>query len=346
MPLWCFVLSLLVLLCVIAAAVVVPLKLVVFKDKEVKAQEKGVSAIEICQRDAECLNGGTSVISESNCSCICANGYEGARCDRLGTQGCTTVNYFGTDSGERFEKITVGNAIPRLVDGSDSKYSIPLFWEELVNQFGKGEVSCSQGNSLVSFNGGTGAEEETSSSTTKAALSSKASTTAAPTATPAPTEGSGGLAKRQIDVDTDIALATGTATAANIKPTGSANSIITAPLPTGTSTTKSGSTATTGNITISTDTLDFARVAILYVVQERSVSEGLQAQDGLINCLKGAEDVTDTNNGTVRADQGMFAWTNANGGTGFVDLASWTVGLGGEGGKKVGGRGANGQRNF
>lgn len=344
MPLWCFVLSLLLLLCIIAAAVIVPLKLVVFKDKEVKPTENGISAIEICQRDAECLNGGTSVISGSSCSCICANGYEGARCDRLGTQGCTTVNYFGTDSGERFEKITVGNAITRLVDGSDLKYSIPLFWEELVNQFGKGGVSCSQGNSLVSFNGGTGAEEEASSSATTASSSSKASITAAPTATP--TGGNGGLGKRQLDIDTNIALATGTATAANIKPTGSATSIITAPLPTGTSTTKSGSSPKTGNITISADTMDFARVAVLYVVQERSVSEGLQAQDGLINCLKGAGDVTATNNGTIRADQGMFAWTNANGGTGFVDLASWTVGLGGEGGKKVGGRGSNGMRTY
>lgn len=345
MPLWCFVLSLLVLLCVIAAAVVVPLKLVVFKDKgEGKENgEKRMSAIEICQRDAECLNGGTSIISDSSCSCICANGYEGARCDSLGTQGCTTVNYFGTESGERFEKITVGNAIPRLVDGSDVKYSIPLFWEKLVNQLGKGEVSCSQGNSLVSFNGGTGAEEEASSSTSQAASSSQVSSTAAPTATPS--GGNGDLGRRQVDVDTDIALATGTATATKIKPTGSTTLPITAPSATATGTTKSD-TSKGGDITISADTLDFARVAVLYVVQERSVSEGLQAQDGLINCLRGAEDVTESNNGTIRADQGMFAWTTANGGTGFVDLASWTVGLSGEGGTKVGGRGSNGQRTF
>ena len=339
MPLWCFVLCLLVLLCVIAVAVIVPLKLVVFKDKEAKQQEKVTSAIESCQRDAACQNGGTSVISGSACSCICANGYDGARCDRLGTQGCTTVNYFGTESGERFEKITVGNAIPRLVDGSDVKYSIPLFWEELVTQFGKGEVSCSQGNSLVSFNGGTGAEEEAVSSTTKAVTSSEVSTTAAPTSTPTGGSGDGGLDKRQVDVDTNIALATGTATAANIKPTGEATSVITSPSTTATGTTKTGGSSNSGNITISADTLDFARVAVLYVVQERSVSEALQAQGGLFNCLKGAEDVTESKNGTIRADQGMFAWTNANGGTGFVDLASWTVGLGGEGGKEVGGRG-------
>lgn len=333
MPLWCFLLSLLLLLCVIAAAVVVPLKLVVFKDKEAKPEPKGVTAIEICQRDAACLHGGTSVLSGSTCGCICANGYEGARCDSLGTQGCTTVNYFGTESGERFEKITVGNAIPRLVDGSDAKYSIPLFYENLINQFGKEEVSCSGGNALVTFNGETGVEEVASSS------SKTASTTAAPTST-----GSSGRLGRRIDVDTNIVLATGTATAPAGKATGSATSIIAAPTATSIgSGSSSTSSSKTGNVTISADTLNFARVAVLYVVQKRSVKEGLQAQEGLIEALKSVESGKGGNE-TIKADDGMVAWTNVNGGTGFIDLGSWTVGLGGTDAKKVGERASGGER--
>lgn len=335
MPLWLFILSLLILLCIIAAAVVVPLKLTVLKDKDPKAPVVGTTAIEVCQRDAACLNGGTSQLDGSTCVCICANGYEGARCDSLGKQGCTTVNYFGTDSGEKFEKITVGNAIPRLVDGSDAKFSVPLFYENLINQFGKGEVSCSGGNALVAINGETGAEEVSSSSASSSAT--KASSTPAPSGS-----GAVGVLDRRQDVDTEIALATGTQTAPVGKATGAATSIIAAPTakPTGSSSAKAG------NITVSHETLDFARVAVLYVVQERSVKEALSAQEAVIEAFKGVE-IAGKKNGTMPTSNSVVTWTNGSGGTGFIDLGTWNVGMGASGGKeakKVGGRGRNGTR--
>ena len=234
----------------------------------------------------------------------------------------------------------MGNAIPRLVDGSDSKYSIPLFYENLINQFGKDEVSCSGGNALVSFNGETGAEDVAVSSSTKSAA--KASVTAAPPGSQATAGGGGGLEKRQ-DVDTEIALATGSQTA----PAGvaTATSILIAPSAVPTSSTSPSSGSRMGNITVSDETLDFARVAVLYVVQERSVDEALVAQEKLIEVLSKVE-YDDKKNGTMPASGSVVNWFNAEGGSGYIDLATWYVALGGKDAKKVGGRLKDGGRMY
>lgn len=338
MPLWVFLLSLTVIFCVCAAAIVLPLVLIVFKDKD--EAPKQISALEICQRDAPCLNGGTSVLNASSCGCVCNNGFEGTRCEKQGSNGCKTVSYFGSEDGEEFNDVTIGSAIPRLVDQAGDMYSVPLAYEALVNQFGRLEVGCSEANALVTYNGDSGASDTDDKETEVS--SSKSPGNAAATFTPTSTQG---LGRRQGGVDTDILLATGTpkAPAISAAPTAA----IAAPTD-GPSASGPDSQAAGTNITVSSETLDFARIAVLYILQERSLSEAVDAQANLQSLLSTAELPEGETTGNATITGGLVTWKGSGGQTGTVDLGAWRVSLGNnaQNGDGVGGRAKGGVRAF
>ncbi|KAI6783045.1 uncharacterized protein J7T54_002207 [Emericellopsis cladophorae] len=78
MPPWAFVLLMILLLCAIAAAIVVPLQFFVFKT--LGNHPTPLSALDQCKADLVCRNGGTNVLSQGTCACICTNGFTGADC--------------------------------------------------------------------------------------------------------------------------------------------------------------------------------------------------------------------------------------------------------------------------
>lgn len=311
MPLWCFIFLILVLLCLVAAAVVIPLMLVVFKKKPTPVS---LSALELCQRDAPCQNGGTSILNGSNCSCICANGFTGSSCEESSNAGCTTVSFTGVSSGQQFKDVTLGDAVAPLIDNAELKYSIPLSYEPILASFNQQNLSCNAQNALLAF----AAAAETASSSS--------SLTATPTPAPSSIATGSGVRPRQT-VDSDSSSSTVTATAStSALPTSLLVATGTASLPAPTG----SSSVSVAEFALSTETLDFVRVAVLYVLQTRSVSDAAAAQSALRAFISSGE---------------LSGWAGAGNvtiGTGrSVDLLQWTVDVG-QG--PVGGRARGGTR--
>lgn len=82
LPMWGFCILLLVILIIIAAAIVVPLELLVLQKKRAAPSTTSAAILQQCQSEVstECKNGGSSVLSDGNCSCICINGFTGPTC--------------------------------------------------------------------------------------------------------------------------------------------------------------------------------------------------------------------------------------------------------------------------
>ncbi|KAM3422191.1 hypothetical protein BST61_g2559 [Cercospora zeina] len=132
---------------------------------------------------------------------------------------------------------TIGEALPRLLDGSESQFGIPLNEQELLGLFSRADLSCNVQNQLVTFDG-------KSSKSKRQDASSSA--------------GSG------------ILVATGS-------PTPASTSSSTAALATA-----AGTLLTDGNSTI-----DFARVAVLYVFQDtKTLQAAADAQENLQSYLR------------------------------------------------------------
>ncbi len=84
LPLWGFLLIVFLLIAIIVAAVVVPVELLVNKKDNAKPAQN-------CMQELPCANGGTSVVTQGVCSCICSNGFIGKTCTVPAAQGCTTT---------------------------------------------------------------------------------------------------------------------------------------------------------------------------------------------------------------------------------------------------------------
>lgn len=144
LPCWGFVLVFIILLIIIAAAVVVPLKfLVIDKPKNTTAATTTGSGL-------VCSNGGVTVIQNGASACICINGFTGNTCTIANAPGCTTITL--TD-GTKTSNATLGNAIPRLLSGAQTNFSIPLSSTAVLASFNNGNLSCNSENAFVTFNG-------------------------------------------------------------------------------------------------------------------------------------------------------------------------------------------------
>jgi hypothetical protein len=93
------------------------------------------------------MNGGVSIMNGNNCSCVCANGFSGTQCAIPGDGSCTTIAYSISSNA------TVGSALPRLFDQSQTNFSIPLNETDILGLFSANNVSCTLQNALVTFNG-------------------------------------------------------------------------------------------------------------------------------------------------------------------------------------------------
>lgn len=150
LPLWAFILLILLLLALIVAAIVVPLEFFVFKNLGNQNKEPSLGQ---CQKDFPCLNGGTNVLSQNKCSCICINGFTGPTCGDGSATGCATTNLVSTDGQSNIQNVTLGRAIPRLLADSSKNFSIPLSGTTILARFNSGSLSCIAQNSLVTFDG-------------------------------------------------------------------------------------------------------------------------------------------------------------------------------------------------
>ena len=258
MPLWAFSLLVMVLAILVAAAIIVPIALIVLPKQS--AQNATNDLVASCQSSKSCANGGTSIISGNSCSCVCANGFSGPTCTAPADTGCTTV-----DVGPgAIHNATVGDSIPRLLSAAASNFGIPLNSTLLLTQFSATNLSCTAENALVSFNGKS--QRRNAPLAPRVPDTTGTVTAAAVTATASAITSDGILLAPSTTSTTASATATGSGSSASASPTVLPN----------------------GQTWITQQDLDFARITVLYMLQESSLPAAITAQQALQTVLMGS----------------------------------------------------------
>lgn len=261
LPVWAFVILMILLLCIIVAAVLVPLEFFVFKN--LGNHDKPQSALAQCQESLKCQNGGTNIMSQGTCSCICTNGFTGSDCSVEGSDGCTM-----TSLGGDLNNVTLGKNIPRLIEASQKNFSIPLSGTAIMAKLNSQELSCIAQNSLVTFDGAASRKREAlldmdireaASLVIRAPESATAIVVSSETANPT---------KLIVDEGSPESVPTTTGNAGGAtKTSGTA-------VPTQTKN-------PTNKFQITNEVLDFARVAVLFVLQQQDLDSAQDAQSSI-----------------------------------------------------------------
>lgn len=274
MPPWVFLLIVFFTLVIIAAAIVVPLELLVLNKPKASTPATGLAA---CQANTTCANGGTVIIAAGLCSCLCSNGFTGSTCSSGGNASCTTMNVTSSAAIDAnaltYSNVTLGDAIPRLISAAQTNFSIPLASDTIIARFNAGSLSCNAENALVTFDG----------SATRVGGASSAAITTSSSSNDRRDDG------RAIIIPIpDVTTSNGGPTP-SLSPPASSTSV-SGPLLTASPTSSappssSTSTAPTngGSTTfvIDQDVLDFARVAVLYVLQVRDIETAVTSQGNI-----------------------------------------------------------------
>ncbi|KAH7405894.1 hypothetical protein DE146DRAFT_608436 [Phaeosphaeria sp. MPI-PUGE-AT-0046c] len=177
MPLWTFITLLIVLLFIIAAAVVIPIVLVVIPNQNKANNNNSVSegqgngngnnnsgitsnapvrpaptlapGMNQCDGVITCQNGGVSILNaDRTCNCVCINGFTGSTCTNNDATGCTTTSIDGAANNA-----TMGTAISRLIGNTAAELRIPLNSTRVLSLFSELSLSCAAQNALITFNG-------------------------------------------------------------------------------------------------------------------------------------------------------------------------------------------------
>ena len=148
MPVWAFILLCIILLLLIAAAVVIPVTLIV-----VPRQQKTTANVENCKRDFPCGDRGTTAVLNNQCRCVCAQGYTGYKCETIPGTDCTTADFPAQNSSTAYPASTLGTDIPRVIQGAASNFSIPVVGWKVAAHFSFSNVSCADENALVTLGG-------------------------------------------------------------------------------------------------------------------------------------------------------------------------------------------------
>ncbi|ODA78740.1 hypothetical protein RJ55_06123 [Drechmeria coniospora] len=360
LPLWAFILIVFILLCLIVIAIVVPLELLVFKNAGNNDADNPNQSIADCQKSLRCLNGGTSVFSQGACSCICTNGFTGPDCNAAGNAGCTTTNLVASDASAGINNVTLGQAIPRLIVEGNSNYAIPLSSTAILAKFSAGNLSCVAQNSLVTFNGhatvsGQAGDQvsDTSNGQVKAALMQQLeenfppvyiitytpaltpvdffpNSVAPPPAIPSPPASSSNTPRPALIVPTIDSSSSILTTSSTTKRSSSTTPPATTSLPPRTTTTLSSLPTTTSVdpasmklFTVTEAAVDFSRVAMLYILQEKGADAANLAQSELQRFFTKASSTQFSNKATEKDASRVGV-----GGENTVDLIAFTVNVG------------------
>lgn len=147
-PLWVFALLIVVLVLLVAAAVVIPVTLIILP----RQHHAAPATLASCIKTYPCINGGTNLVKDNSCRCICVNGFSGSTCGGAPDQSCTTMDVSVEQSGIIYRNATAGTGIPRILSAAYQNFSIPLDSEALISLFNSKNLSCIDENRLVMFN--------------------------------------------------------------------------------------------------------------------------------------------------------------------------------------------------
>ncbi|KAK3172526.1 hypothetical protein OEA41_005848 [Lepraria neglecta] len=247
LPVWAFILLLIILLLLIAAAIIIPITLIVLPHHA----KDNAPDLASCQTSSPCGHGGTSIVSNSLCRCICANGFTGSTCNSPADSGCTTTDIPVTGSATIYHNATLGDSLPRIITGAKPNFSIPITSYTILSLFSATNLTCSSENALVTFNGQSQRRDEPFPLLLEDVILLPTKVHTHPSHT---LHARGGAAQ----TSNSIIFAA---------PTGDMSN--SAPAPTTSATSPSG-----GNIKpITQPVLDFARTAVLFIFQETSSLE-------------------------------------------------------------------------
>ncbi|RYP11316.1 hypothetical protein DL764_000134 [Monosporascus ibericus] len=352
MPLWVAIALLFILLCIIAAAIILPLFFLVIN----KPADNGAAqpSTEECGGQVTCANGGTIVVNQGQCSCICSFGFTGSDCTIPSAQGCTTTSIDTPDS--TVANVTVGRAVPRLLEDAQANFSIPLSAMTILAKFNSGNLSCNTQNALVTFDGqalqvedATFEIEDESLDVTLLQADGAPSKTVLPEtdatlmiADPAVTDGVSSVVSTYTSAPTfDSSVSSILDTTLSPRGHYKVSQYPTAGVPSPTTTTSSSATTTpqptptsssamttpqpTPTFTVDGEVLDFARVAVLYIFQEETLNDATAAQTSLDRFFSEAY--------SDNASPGVIAEQAANvsiGGDNTIDLVNLFLDLGGD----------------
>ncbi|KAE8148550.1 hypothetical protein BDV25DRAFT_16764 [Aspergillus avenaceus] len=253
LPIRGFIVLCFIVLIVILIAVLVPILVTAMRKHKIN------SALSGCAKTAPCENGGVSVSSGDICSCVCANGYTGSRCTMSGDASCTTTI---AGDGSRASNATMGSELPRLFEDSQNNYSIPLDSMTIMALFSQNNVSCTTENTLVSFRGVSNSKaRRVLPVSLDAGLRLQDQPESAPTitATNIPTRT---LAARGSVSTMNGIIFDGSEPTEVHRPPTSATPLADAATATATTATS------TPTATVSTEVLDFSRIAVLYIFEK------------------------------------------------------------------------------
>lgn len=297
MSLWTFIIIMLLLAILISAAIVVPVVLIVLpRQRQAAANATGPSSLGNCPASVPCQNGGISVISGDTCRCVCTNGFTGDRCSTVADPGCTTIDIMiGT---EQYTNVTLGNAIPRLLIGASTNYSISLNSTVILSLFSSNNLSCTSENALVTF--GSQSMKVRDIAQKVAVETLLPSTVSASPIRPTPTPQAdlpSRLEQRQIATVNGIVFEM-TSTASTIptsSPSSSSSSPSSSPRTSASTTTTASSSSPSSSRSPSPKTIDFAGIAVLFVLEQSGqLNTAVQVQDNIQDFLLNRASRNDT----------------------------------------------------
>ena len=317
MPVWVFILLLIIVLLLIAAAVIIPVTLIVLP----KQHKNNGPSLSDCKSSNPCAHGGTSVVINKQCRCICANSFTGSSCNAAADESCTTEDIPVANTESSYHNATLGSAIPRILTSAQSNFSIPITSYTILSIFSATNLSCSSENALVTFTG-------------------KAQRRSLMAADLSASDYQRQIPRNGVPLDLEEVLSP-TRTHGDLSPVlearGAAQSsygiIFAAPPSAGDaggaaapSATNTATPAATDAKPITQSVLDFARTAVLFILQETSD-------------LDTATKALETLQTTLSSGTNFDASQTSAGGNITVDLSALTVGFGN--GTLYGGKGAN-----
>ncbi|CCU77617.1 hypothetical protein BGHDH14_bgh02153 [Blumeria hordei DH14] len=95
----------------------------------------------------QCQNSGIPfLLGDGSCACICSNGFTGITCNKAEAIDCSTTMLVGKNS-------TLGSSIERLIIDARPEFNIPLNASSVLANLNAADLSCTNENALVTFNG-------------------------------------------------------------------------------------------------------------------------------------------------------------------------------------------------
>ena len=275
----CCGMRLAVFLCLIIAAALIVIVATVIPIVVLRAKHSTPTHVTVqqCQMTLSCQNGGASILVDSSaqCSCVCAAGFTGTRCENRDS-ACVAVQGGNNNT-------VIGSAIAPLIRVAETNFTqqFNLSMQRLVHQFAAANVSCTSQNSLVNLNG-----------TTSALLNTESLSNLLQEARDLEQ-----IAEGPVATHTSLLTVTHTTTLPLIVTSESTSSIsfntsTTTQTPTSTISLHTGTINTTTTQTgLSPRGLVFGRCVILVVVQEFGVQSAAKVQEELQSAVLGGNTV-------------------------------------------------------